>query len=738
MKKRLRRGVSIGLILVLLFSLLTVLSVGTSAATVTKTEKTYEIAVVFDNSGSMYTDNGCKAWCRAKYAMEIFASMLNYENGDVLKIYPMWGVVTDGSTPGSGGSYAPIEIKSGADLDKISNLYTILAEATPYAPVTEAFNDLNQSKANEKWLVVLTDGEFNLENRGDKNYSHSIDLSMRLPALAQGGIKVQYLGFGGASAVPANEAKGFYSKKSTDTSLKDDLIAICNTIFQRSELKGKLSGNTLTLDMSMKNLIVFAQGADAKIVSLKNAEGVEIEKTLDSGQRKYSRISAGGREGQTAQADTSLAGQVVMFGSCTKGQYTLDCNGADKIQVFYEPDVDVKISLLNSEGQEMNPEAEPLVTGDYQLQYGLIDSKTDEDVTSAPLLGGVSLKAYTKDSDGNVITEDLKNGDIVTLLPNEGVEVHVEGRYLKDYRISTEENGTGLRIGDSQIIPPPLPKLEVSAKVLQSNAWYQTGESDDWKPIRVSLLYDGKPLSDEQMNAVNLDLEFSKELPYICRTVPGESAYDVTIATDENGAYHEPECGGYSMTAKATLTDEYGQQTQGEDRAGFEVQWYSVFWRWFLILLIILIILIILTIITLILHSIKVFPHKVVTEQIQTVGVKGAAANLNCNSGKLSLFKKDGNIRINSVKGNFGITLRVETTANLFRPFYKYQRPSRRGYKIIGINATGISRVRIDGTNYTPQQFNDVNIPCTANTTVEFEKYVHGELKRIRCDIVSR
>ena len=53
-----------------------VLSVGTlaNAATTTKAEKSYEIAVVFDNSGSMY-DN--QAWCRAKYAMEIFSSMLN-------------------------------------------------------------------------------------------------------------------------------------------------------------------------------------------------------------------------------------------------------------------------------------------------------------------------------------------------------------------------------------------------------------------------------------------------------------------------------------------------------------------------------------------------------------------------------------------------------------------------------------------------------------------------------------
>lgn len=49
------------------------LLIGTDAA---KNQKNYDIAIAFDNSGSMY-DN--RAWCRAKYAMEIFASMLDYE-----------------------------------------------------------------------------------------------------------------------------------------------------------------------------------------------------------------------------------------------------------------------------------------------------------------------------------------------------------------------------------------------------------------------------------------------------------------------------------------------------------------------------------------------------------------------------------------------------------------------------------------------------------------------------------
>ena len=76
-------------------------SIGAAAADVVKIEKTYDIAVAYDNSGSMY-DNDDR-WCKAKFAMEIFASMLDYKNGDKLTVFPMWEVVTDGSMPPKAG-----------------------------------------------------------------------------------------------------------------------------------------------------------------------------------------------------------------------------------------------------------------------------------------------------------------------------------------------------------------------------------------------------------------------------------------------------------------------------------------------------------------------------------------------------------------------------------------------------------------------------------------------------------
>ena len=116
---------SLLLILIMVASMFAIVPLTASAASVTKIEKSYDIAIAFDNSGSMYkisNTKGSKAWCRAKYAMEIFASMLNYDK-DKLHIFPMWQVTYDGSQPNekTAGSYEPIEISSKKDIDLFYN-----------------------------------------------------------------------------------------------------------------------------------------------------------------------------------------------------------------------------------------------------------------------------------------------------------------------------------------------------------------------------------------------------------------------------------------------------------------------------------------------------------------------------------------------------------------------------------------------------------------------------------------
>lgn len=560
--------------------------------TTSKVEKSYEIAVVFDNSGSMYTN---QSWCRAKYAMEIFASMLNYDNGDKLRIYPMWEVTTDGSKPSSGGSYAAIEINNKKDIDKISNLFTVNPSDTPFAPVTEAQQYLKSSKATEKWIIVLTDGEFNQIERGKSVGTLSeTDLRNRLIGVATDGIKVQYLGFEKAAVLKSEESKGFYAKKSDNKSLKDDLIAICNSIFQRSVLKSdRLSGTSLNLDLSMKNLIVFAQGKNAKITSLTDESGKEIAITLDSGQRKYSEIGA--NKYASAPIDDSLAGQVVTFDACPKGQYTLNYSGADAIQIFYEPDVDIKVTLTNNDGIDVDGSSGEIPAGEYTITSTIVDSSSGEDVTDHELMGNdVTLTTIIKNAESPDGAE-YPNGSKVTFKPEAAMDIIVKGTYLKDYTITSENDPelawlNGIKITD-------ISEFSVNTDVLQPQSWYTTTDEENWEPIKVSLALNDQPLTPEQMANTDINIDFGKDLTYWYKAAPDESAYYIYIGHDESGTYDKPETGIYQAQVSVTYIDEYGTEKTDSDNALFEIQWYSIIWRWLLWIVILVVLLIIITII---------------------------------------------------------------------------------------------------------------------------------------------
>lgn len=545
---------------------------------VTKTEKSYEIAVVFDNSGSMYKN---KAWSRAKYAMEIFASMLNYEVreeglGDVLKIFPMWPVTTDGSTPAykSGeGTTDPIVIQSVDDIDKIHNMYTVDALGTPYQPVKDAYEELSRSSADEKWLMVLTDGAFD-----DIKTS---TLGRRLAKLADKEIKVQYLGVGDAADLDKYGTEFFFtSKTSSSDNLKEKIVSICNQMFQRDTLPSSaLVSNKLTLDMSMRNIIVFAQGNDAKILKLVDSLGREIDISLDSNQRKYSMLSAANYP--DAKTDTELAGQVVTFSDCPKGTYQLEYSDAESVQVFYEPDIDIKLTFSNENGQEidMTGKKENLYPGEFTLNYSLYDSVTGEDVTNSPLLGNVLFEGGVQTSDGNFMP--VENGGTILLEPDEATFLQVTGHYLDSYTITTDD-----RQNDYTVVVD-YPPIETNIEVVQKRAWYNLRKHESWEPVLVHVSLENESLSDIQLEKTELDVKFDRDLEYHVERVYGESAFAVYPGIDDSGTFVKPETGKYIMQTSASYLDQDKEQISSKnmDRDSFKIKNYPLWLLWLLIIL---------------------------------------------------------------------------------------------------------------------------------------------------------
>ena len=81
--------------------LLTSIYIGTPKVyAATKPEKTRALALVFDNSGTMSLgdEDSRKTWCRATYAMQALATMMNAS--DIMQIYPMNPIqIGDSDTP---------------------------------------------------------------------------------------------------------------------------------------------------------------------------------------------------------------------------------------------------------------------------------------------------------------------------------------------------------------------------------------------------------------------------------------------------------------------------------------------------------------------------------------------------------------------------------------------------------------------------------------------------------------
>ena len=367
------------------------------------------IYVVFDNSGSMYGD-GNKAWSQATYAMEVFAAMMNYESGDVMKVFPMHDITTDGNT--GSATKSSMEIRGKDDIAQIHNMYTPKPGGTPYTQVNNAAGELtkllNAGSVDEGWLVVLTDGDF--DN-----------------------------------------------------------------------------------DIPLRKLIVFAQGKDVKIGSLKNEEGGEVKLQSDTAV-SYSSTDGAGLTTfvkSTPVKDTSLKGQVAVFADespIVAGNYTLDVSGADSIQIYYEPDVKFEAGLYKG---DTKMEEGTIEGGAYTVKVGFVDQLSGKYIKSSKLLGEpkytVSINGETQELTG----KDGASQSIDVEVDGESLELTADVNYLKDYT-------------DSASYTFKVCTLDINVDAFKS-ANLKTLE-DGANQITVEATRNDQPLTKEQWDAATLDV----------------------------------------------------------------------------------------------------------------------------------------------------------------------------------------------------------------------------------------
>lgn len=517
----------------------------------TKTGESRAVAIVFDNSGSMY-DSGDQAWCRATYAMEVFASMLN--SGDTLQIYPMNPITV------ADKEYTmkkPFQIDDAAQASSIRDIYTKDAAGTPIESIDFAIKGLKSSKADKKYMVVLTDGgSFSKNGIGISKDRTKRELDMRFEANAGEAMTVMYLGIGTEACIPDTEESEYFVKKQAvnTADVLSTLTDMCNLIFGRDTLpKNHISDRNIEFDISMSKLIVFVQGDNISDLQIKSENGESIGNPISSQQTKYSTKGAADYK---SVPDTSLQGMLVTYADCASGDYKIEYGGtATSVEVYYEPDADLEFIFTDSEGN--NVDLNSLYEGEYKVSFGMKDAKTGE-LISSDLLGNPHYEgSYTTNGERTTFSYDGHSGDVpIKLKMNDTFKADLTATYLSGYTISKNSTDFGWPKGGVRVLAPPLGKFEAKLNIPQSYILIdELGQSEE---ITVDLTIDGEKLTSDEFDCVTMTVDCDG-IKHTVTPDKAKSQYIIKLESSDDMAEDN-----YIINVDAEYSDVAGREAQAD------------------------------------------------------------------------------------------------------------------------------------------------------------------------------
>lgn len=434
------------------------------------------INVVYDDSGSMFRTGGrlVDTWCQAKYSMEVFAAMLGEK--DQMNIYYM--------SDYEHGTSAEPRLQLAGENGAETNVGQVHAEKTvagntPFNAVKKAYSDLNTTAANEKWLIILTDGEFQ-----GVNGQEGIDDFL---AQKSTDINVMFLGMGAnAGGITEKPNDGiFYVEAQTSRQILKNVTDICTRVFSSHKLEVNVGAKTVSFDVPMSELTVFAQGANVSIDGIKRDDGTLVRSSRAPVEVKYSECDATNYSNQPVK---DLLGKIAVFkDDFPAGVYTLDVSGAETVEIYYKTNIEVAAYLTDSQGNEVE-DISDLAAGDYTLSFSFVKAGTKERVAESKLLGNISYEAVV--TNNGVTHEKLyANGDQIAL--EEGsLSIDVTAVYLDHYSVTTNLSYDIFK------------DKEITFSLLQNPDYTvasQGFERDD--DIMIAVKIDGKEFTAEQWDA---------------------------------------------------------------------------------------------------------------------------------------------------------------------------------------------------------------------------------------------
>ncbi len=550
-------------ILVVFLMLVSIFAGSQAVCASSKDSDSRAIAIVFDNSGSMYS-NGDQAWCRATYAMEVFASMLN--KGDTLFIYPMHPITVDGKEY---TMESPFMMTDASEAYMIRDIYTEKASGTPIESVDFAVQGLKKVQADKKYMIVLTDGQaFYLNGHEMSAEETKKQLDARFQAEAGKDMTVMYLGIGGNVVMPDTVQSEYFVKKQAKNS-EDVLSALtdmCNQIFGRDTLpKDRMTEKSLEFDISMSKLIVFVQGENVSDLKVTGTSG-SVGKQLSSTATKYGTAGCGNYK---SVPDTSLQGMMVTYTDCSAGTYTIDYTGtATSVEVYYEPDADLDFVFTDVVGNDVDPNA--LYEGDYKVSFGMKDAKTGKLISSS-LLGEPHYQgSYSINGEEFTITHDGYSGEVpVSLHMGDSFDAKLTVTYLGGYTITKDSSDFGWPDGGIKVAARPAGDLTL--EIADGDEIYSLQDLEEGKPYIAKVYYQGVQLVGDELESVELKWDPDTSNAEIKQQF-AEDHYNLILHYKDPAAPQETVCGECTVSIYAFYTAQGSSEAQTQTPLTYNIK----------------------------------------------------------------------------------------------------------------------------------------------------------------------
>lgn len=548
----------------------------------TKT-KSRTIHVVYDDSGSMAA-HGVTRWSQAKYALEVFAAMMGKD--DRMVIYPM-SSYSYRDLKGEDGTKCP-ELTltlNGSDsvsarIEKINQMNGDggIYRNTPIETASRANSELKKSQADEKWLIVLTDGVF--DHGKHKTELSKGEISKEILSYVSEDVRVAYVSIGSQSAdgketvvsLTDQRRENFYPYDADENNILSTVTEIATTVFNYQPVPS-LSGNgekRFSTDIPVSKVIVFAQGKDARVDKLSvggstASPSASVEVSVPASTSFKPR-----NKGYDVKVAGGLKGCVVTYEAkddshpFPDGDYSFGCS-TDDVDVFYEPGVDVQAVLADVAGDEVNVSDEStqsIEAGTKQVKILLVNPLTGAaiDPDSSAMVSGAVRTLTVKDSRGGLTT--CKDGESITI-PEGEVELFAKVAFKGD--VEKNSRTSTLKVEPAQL------KITFDS---ENGYTLNPATLELSSPIRFRVeAGDGSALTKEELSAMELTVAETPGLKWTATPADENGTFQLVPEYAGDGGAAEVDTHPQTLTVQAAMNaDGVHRQGSGSTQLAADVQ----------------------------------------------------------------------------------------------------------------------------------------------------------------------